>query len=75
MTAQVEAAAAAKESAAAVRSRLSKYIAAFIWIWTFGLMNRIAGAITNELGQDPIFALFWLHTLFVPMQGFFNFFM
>jgi hypothetical protein len=76
LTAQMQAAAAAKESAAAVRSRLSKYLAAFVWIWTFGLVNRVASAVTHDIyggdNEESIFALYFLHVLFVPLQGFFN---
>ena len=68
VAARLQAAAAAQESTAAVRSRLLKYIVAFIFIWTFGLANRIQGAIAYEVGFDTVYALALLHVLFVPLQ-------
>jgi len=73
VAAKEDAHAAAKESAAAVRSRLSKYIFIFIFIWIFGLTNRIVGTIQYETQSfDPVYVLIFLHALFVPLQGFFN---
>jgi hypothetical protein len=71
--AKEEAYEAAKESASAVRSRLMKYICSFIFIWIFGLTNRIVGTIQYELQTfEPVFILAFFHVLFVPLQGFFN---
>jgi hypothetical protein len=73
IAAKEEAHTAAKESTAAVRSRLSKYIFIFILIWIFGLSNRIVGTIQYETQSfDPVYILIYLHALLVPLQGFFN---
>ena len=70
--AKEEASSAARESAAAVRSRLAKYLFSFIFIWIFGLTNRIVGAVQYEMQFEPVWALAFLHVLFVPLQGFLN---
>jgi hypothetical protein len=46
------------------------YVLSFLLTWVFGTANRIQNAIDPTC---PIFALVWLHSLFVPLQGFFNF--
>ncbi len=43
------------------------YCASFLTTWTFGTVNRIA----QVAGLNSPF-LVWLHTLMVPLQGFFN---
>lgn len=61
---------AARESAVRIKWRLFAYVFAFIFIWIFGLMNRIVGIVRSYNGQSPSFATNFLHVLFVPMQGF-----
>jgi hypothetical protein len=50
------------------------YVATFLLTWVFGTANRIQNAIVaNTASPCNVFALVWLHSLFVPAQGFFNF--
>jgi len=52
------------------------YVGTFLMTWVFGTANRIQNAVVaNTPGATycTIFALVWLHSLFVPAQGFFNF--
>ena len=53
------------------------YVASFLLTWIFGTANRIQNAVVNSHAPSNevcnVFALVWLHSLFVPAQGFFNF--
>eukprot|EP00164_Ancoracysta_twista_P004590 GFYU01006197.1.p1 GENE.GFYU01006197.1~~GFYU01006197.1.p1 ORF type:complete len:888 (-),score=155.44 GFYU01006197.1:53-2716(-) len=48
-------------------SKLSEYLVIFIVTRFFGLLNRLVSAV-----DEPVFALFLLHVMFVPSQGVFN---
>jgi Na+/melibiose symporter-like transporter len=49
--------------------KTSFFLLAFLLEWTWGTINRI-----QNLAQPkkPIFALFMLHAIFTPLQGFIN---
>jgi hypothetical protein len=52
------------------------YVATFLLTWVFGTANRIQNAVvagTPGAVICNVFALTWLHSFFVPAQGFFNF--
>jgi hypothetical protein len=50
------------------------YVGTFLLTWVFGTANRIQNTIvSNDVPNCSVFALTWLHALFVPAQGFGNF--
>jgi hypothetical protein len=57
----------AQKSVQTVILRTSLYLGAFVFIWFFGLLNRIVSA-----AEGPNQGTSALHATFVPMQGFLN---
>jgi hypothetical protein len=58
----------AKQSVNTVLMRTSLYLGAFVFIWFFGLLNRIVSYAEGA----PNAGTSGLHATFVPMQGFLN---
>jgi len=61
--------AAPKSKSREVAKQGALYVLALCMTWIFGTTNRTYQAITGE----SIFPLLFLHSLFVPLQGFLNF--
>lgn len=57
------------EKQAAINKKMRLYLLVFFFVRIWSLMNRFQNIVSPN---NPVFALYFMHALFSPLQGFFN---